>query len=213
MKLLILGCSHSVGAFNNSAELYNMDDGWVNNISNRYEYDVDCISHLGGGSFNYIVTVGMLKDIINSYDKIIIQYTDEPRLTFYDIDYISDFPKDLLVYNNKNLKRYVYSHKKNIGGLNNQTGNLYFHQHNLAKNFNKNSYLKTSIESHKNNLKNIFENKLYTFEWNDIKVKMNNMYGKHTYEKIVNSVDGQHLDGYGNKLIFELIEPDLNNFL
>jgi hypothetical protein len=42
---------------------------------------------------------------------------------------------------------------------------------------------------------------------------MNNMYGKYAYEKIVNSVDGHHLDCYGNKLIFELIEPDLDNFL
>jgi len=87
-KALILGCSHSAGAYNHETKLAEQTTGWPALISNNFlNYEVHCFSHPGGGIMNYMWTLG---HVINKFgkdyfDKIIIQITQEPRLTIYNI--------------------------------------------------------------------------------------------------------------------------------
>jgi hypothetical protein len=87
-KVLILGCSHSAGAYNHNTELADQTTGWSALIANNFlNYEVRCFTHPGGGIMNYMWTLG---HIINKFgkdyfDKIIIQITQEPRLTIYNI--------------------------------------------------------------------------------------------------------------------------------
>jgi len=214
MKLLIIGCSHSVGVFDTNRN-FNVNDGWVNLIAKKYNnYNIECYSHLGGGCFNYLTTLGLLEDTINNFDKVIVQYTTEPRLAFYDLKSFTNLPKDLYVSTDfSNLNRFFYNHNKMSGGTDVKTGNLYIQHTKCYNNLIENDYMNLTIDSYKSLINQIFKNKIYTFEWSNIKNKINETYGKNTYQKIVNSVDGDHLDSYGNKLVFELIEPDLDNFL
>lgn len=221
-KLLIIGCSHSVGSWITFRK-YNTDSGWVYNIAKKYkEYHVDCISHLAGGVFNYIITIGLLDEEILKYDKVIVQHSvDEPRITFYNIDYENIFNVAEYSTSLNNLKRFDYTHK--LMNYKNENLDLYGKfsvqiNRNEALNYiydMKNGlYINYHLmKAYKNIINNIFKNKLYSFEWNDIINKIDNMYGKDTYLKMINTVDNYHIDEYGNKLVFELIEPDLDNFL
>jgi hypothetical protein len=87
-KALILGCSHSAGAYNHNTKLAVQTTGWSASIANNFlNYEVHCFAHPGGGIMNYMWTLG---HIINKFgkdyfDKIIIQIAQEPRLTIYNI--------------------------------------------------------------------------------------------------------------------------------
>jgi len=99
-RLLILGCSHSVGEYvwDSKAERANTNDtsGWPMRICERYSnYDVWIVSWPGGGLINYIWFLGYIiryygKDF---FDKIIMQLSHEPRLTLYGFRFAQLFDK------------------------------------------------------------------------------------------------------------------------
>ena len=61
-KVLILGCSHSAGNYNsNDPANADKNSGWPALIANTFlNYEVHCITHHGGGSINYMWSLGHL---------------------------------------------------------------------------------------------------------------------------------------------------------
>ena len=88
-KVLIFGCSHSSGSFNhNDPKNSDKTNGWPALIANNFlNYEVHCITHHGGGIINYLWSLGHFVNKFGKdyFDNIIIQISDEPRLTMYDI--------------------------------------------------------------------------------------------------------------------------------
>ena len=86
-KVLILGCSHSAGNYNpNDPANADKNSGWPTLIANTFlNYEVHCITHHGGGIINYMWSLGHLINKFGKdyFDKIIIQISNEPRLTMY----------------------------------------------------------------------------------------------------------------------------------
>jgi len=87
-KVLILGCSHSAGSYSDGIKISDKRSGWPALIANNFlNYEVHCFTHPGGGIMNYMWTLGYIINKFSKdyFDKIIIQISQEPRLTIYDI--------------------------------------------------------------------------------------------------------------------------------
>jgi len=85
-KVLILGCSHSAGSYSDGIKISDKRSGWPALIANTFlNYEVHCITHHGGGIINYMWSLGHLINKFGKdyFDKIIIQISNEPRLTMY----------------------------------------------------------------------------------------------------------------------------------
>lgn len=231
MKVLVIGCSHSAGAWKknllNQRIWYDSGYGWVSHLARNYnKINFDCYAHPGGGVFNYISTIGHLikADRLKEYDKIIIQYTDELRVTVY---VLPNCEPELYKHPNKfkNLNMYDYANNTYLKKM------FQFHDVNhLLKDIELTKIQKDNVNNYMSEIMNnpfsaqIIENlkisleylvdkeKLFTFEWEEIKNKMNNI-SPNLYETISSTVDGSHLDRYGNKLVYEILKDDIEKFL
>jgi len=104
MKILIIGCSHSLGSWSenfkgienhmkkddekfwrNRGEWANSSYGWYHFVDIFKNNEIDVISMPGSGYTSFYEVISMLdkKNKLN-YDYLIIQETDEPRIAFLD---------------------------------------------------------------------------------------------------------------------------------
>jgi len=109
MKILILGCSHSLGSWRKSTSFknqkdYDVNNSWVAHLCRQYnEHQFINFSHPAGGIFNYTITLSYLKKdgLLDKIDKVIIQNTNEVRLTLYHVDKFSfENETEISLYNN-----------------------------------------------------------------------------------------------------------------
>jgi len=121
MRILILGCSHTAGAWGKKNYLNeyipdssifkkvlqskfkcHYDSGWSVHLANEYnQHTFYTFSHIGGGILNYIATISNLFKLYgqNYFDKVIVQHTDELRFTSYNYiegsSFIENFPESI----------------------------------------------------------------------------------------------------------------------
>lgn len=236
MRILILGCSHSAGAWKknllNERIWYDAGFGWPSYLARNYpKIDFECYAHPAGGVINYLTTVGHLykTDKMKEFDGVIIQYTEELRVTIYNLPNCDPekfvHPKKL-----KNLNVYDYANKSHLKKMYQVHNPNYVTEHilkdieisqeqkdNLLKSYLEelceNPFSEKMIQDLKFSLECLFDrDKLFTFEWSYIKDEMTNI-RPNLYETISDTVDGHHLDRYGNKIVYEILENPLDEFL
>jgi hypothetical protein len=190
-KVLILGCSHSAGNYNpNDPANADKNSGWPTLIANTFlNYEVHCITHHGGGIINYMWSLGHLINKFGKdyFDKIIIQISNEPRLTMYIMPLHSVAPS---LSSNDIKDSFLDREKLNISGTfyryycagellnyckapdtnNNKVidNNYKFYDEGLQKFLSLNLYLVFMTENFLSIIKTMFDNsKLLSFRWND----------------------------------------------
>ena len=112
-NVLIIGCSHSQGSYRTITQTDNVkeweiargeicprhDIGWWSFVDLLQSCDVSILSMPGGGYMSFYEVLYMLnqENKLSNFDTIIIQETDEPRVTFIEDKAISKWGRDFHV--------------------------------------------------------------------------------------------------------------------
>ena len=179
-NVLILGCSHSGGSYRHEdPKLCDISKGWVALIANTFtDCDIYCVSHFGGGIFNYMWTLGYFIDKLGKdfFHKIIIQISNEPRLSLYKNPRhfnILDPTTNQLTFND--IREELIQIKKSASDIFSRNLYVYDIDHPINKIYNeetenffddKNLYLTLMIEHFLTLIKSIYDDSmLFAFRW------------------------------------------------
>lgn len=260
MKILILGCSHTAGAWDynmfrhikkfNNISRHNKGTqqntmfhcyhgkGWPNLLAKDLpEHEFYVFAHPGGGMINYLITLGAILEVYGKrfFDKIIVQYTEELRLTIYNIrqnDLLEKFPYNMKALIEGNIKIFDYNFFKN-SNYQAYTNCIQLHNYHYVSNYFLKDFVKDNLKPEfemmlektsntnkykdltKLSLKNIidnFQSDMFTFNCKNVSDRINCI-EDNLYDKLLNEGDGVHLNIKGIQIMYNTFKNDLINYI